>query len=214
MLLHAGIFAISGICFWKWALLDATLFAVLVAARHEPIATIFGPGPLLLSLALIGGASYWCAPVRLGWFDTRLAYTYRYTVIGPSGSAYAIAPSFFSPYDLRFSQNRFDFLTARPALVSTYGMTQDPQIASALLPVPTRDEVEQLEANLGTVHYEPKQVARFDDFMRRFLANWNRRGSEAREDRCAAGSAAHLDGCARIPPTPGRSPWRGWSSIG
>jgi hypothetical protein len=177
VLLHAGIFATSGIFFWKWIILDVGFFALLASLRPASAAALFGPGPLLLSLALIGGASVWCNPVRLGWFDTRLAYTYRYTVAGPSGSQYAVAPSFFAPYDLRFAQNRFDFLTARPALVSTYGMTQDPAIAKALLPVLTLAEVEQLEARLGTVHREPKQAERFDEFMQGFFAAWNRRGA-------------------------------------
>jgi hypothetical protein len=175
VLLHGGIFAVSGICFWKWALLDAGLLALLFALRRAGSVPLFGPGPLLLSLLLIAGAPLWCKPVRLGWFDTRLAYTYRYTVLGAGGGAFRIAASFFAPYDLRFSQNRFDFLTPRPALVSTYGMTQDAGVAGALASVRSLAEVEALEAHLGVVHREPKQAERFDDFMRRFFAARNRR---------------------------------------
>jgi hypothetical protein len=205
LLLHAGIFATSGICFWKWAILDLGFIALLASLGPALAARIFGPGPLLLSLALIGGASHWCDPVRLGWFDTRLAYTYRYTVIGPSGNAYSIAPSFFAPYDLRFAQNRFDFLTARPSLVSTYGMTQDPGIAKALLSVLTLAEVEQLEARLGTVHREPQQVARFDDFMHRFFAAWNRRGAR-REARAVWRAPLHIWTAPRDPAYAGQEP--------
>jgi hypothetical protein len=205
VLLHAGIFATSGICFWKWVALDAGFFALLLSLRGAGAGAIFGPGPLLLSLALIGAAPHWCAPVRLGWFDTRLAYTYRYTVAGPSGRAYSIAPSFFAPYDLRFSQNRFDFLTERPALVSTYGMTQDPLIAKALLPVLTLAEVEGLEARLGSVQREPKQAERFDDFMRRFFSAWNRRGAR-REGHGVWQAPLHIWTAPREPAYAGQEP--------
>jgi len=205
VLLHAGIFAVSGICFWKWAILDVGLFALLSVLPRESASELFGTGPLLLSLVLIGGAMHWCPPVRLGWFDTRLAYTYRYSVIGPSGVAYAIAPSFFAPYDLRFSQNRFDFLTARPALVSTYGMTQDPGIAAALLPVRTLAEVEQLEARLGTLRRDPKQAERFDVFMQRFFSAWNRRGAK-REAHGFWRAPLHIRTSAREPAYAGQEP--------
>ncbi len=205
VLLHAGVFVTSGICFWKWAIVDAGLFALLIAVRRAPVAAIFGPGPLLLSLVLIGSASHWCPPVRLGWFDTRLAYTYRYTVVGPTSHEYAIAASFFAPYDLRFSQNRFDFLTPRPALVSTFGMTQDPRIAKALLPVRTLAEVEQLETRLGTVHREPKQVERFDAFMQRFLSAWNRHGAKREASGCWR-APLHIWTAAREPAYLGQEP--------
>ena len=174
-LLHVGIFATSGICFWKWALLDSGLAVLLATLPRSAHARIFGPGPLLLSLVLIAGANWWCKPVRLGWYDTRLAYTYRYTVVGPSGSAYRIAPSFFAPYDLLVSQNRFGYLSEHPTLTGTYGMTQDPAIAAALLDARTLSEVEALESRWGAHLFDAQKARTFDHFMRRFLRAWNRR---------------------------------------
>jgi hypothetical protein len=205
-LLHAGIFATSGLCFWKWGLLDLGLIALLCALRRSPSAqAIFGPAPLLLSLALIAGASAWCAPVRLGWFDTRIAYTFRYTVLVPGGGAYRIAPSFFAPYDLPFAQNRFDYLTERPALVSTYGMTQDPRIAGALLPVRTLAEVEALEARMGRSLHDAQKAARFDAFMRRFLVVRNRHGA-AHSGLHALSPPLHIWTAAREPAYAGQGP--------
>jgi hypothetical protein len=204
ILLHLGIYATSGIFFWKWILLDAGLLVTLLALRGKPGAPIFGPGPLLLSVVLIAGAMYWCMPVRLGWFDTRLAYTYRYTVVGSRGGEYKAAASFFSPYDLRFAQNRFDFLTQQPALVSTYGMTRDPNIAKLLMPVRTLAEVEQLESRLGRVRQDPKQAERFDGFMRRFFTAWNQR--EGRREVFSWKPPLHISTAPREPAYHGQEP--------
>jgi hypothetical protein len=176
VLLHAGIFATSGICFWKWVLMDVGLALLLLRLSPSAQARIFGPGPCLVSLVLIAGAPHWCAPVRLGWYDTRLAYTYRYTLLGPSGTEYRAAPAFFAPYDIPFSQNRFGYLSDRPSLVGTYGMTLDARIAQALIDVRTLEEVEVLEDTLGKRQVDARQGERFDDFMHRFLGAWNRHG--------------------------------------
>jgi hypothetical protein len=170
ILLHAGIFATSGIFFWKWMLLDVGLFAVLVAIGPDAAARIFGPLPLLCSLVLITGAAYWCPPVRLGWYDTRVADTYRYTAIGESGAAYPLAASFFAPYDMTMAQNRLGYLSRRPVLVSTYGMTQTREIAEHLFEVTELAEVETLEARFGVVQHDPARALRFDAFARRALA--------------------------------------------
>ncbi len=170
IILHAAIFAASGICFWKWALLDAGLIALLIAIGPAAATRMFGFAPLIVSLPLISGAPYWCPPVRLGWFDTRIADTYRYTVIGESGSARRIAPSFFAPYDLTMAQNRFGYLSRYPVLVSTYGMTQDRNLAKLLLAARTSADIENLEAQLGTKLFDEAKIARFDEFLSRALA--------------------------------------------
>jgi hypothetical protein len=169
MLLHATIFAVSGICFWKWVMLDAGLFALIVSLDRAASARIFGTVPLLVSLVLITSALHWCRPVRLGWYDTRVADTYQYTVIGDSGAAYRIAPSFFAPYDLSVAQNRFGYLSRHPTLVSTYGMTQNPTIAEHLLGARTRAEVEALEARFGAPQRDERKAERFHEFARRAL---------------------------------------------
>jgi hypothetical protein len=179
ILLHTGIFFTSGIFFWKWMLRDAGLFAFFLALRRAPATQVFGPGPLLLSFVLVAGASTWCTPVRLGWFDTRIAYTYRYTAFTASGGAYRIAPSFFAPYDLLISQNRFGYLVERPSLVGTFGMTLDGDIAAALIPVRALPEVETLETRMGRALFDAKRAEHFDDFMRRFLSAANRRGAHS-----------------------------------
>jgi len=175
VLLHAGIFAVSGICFWKWALLDLGLLALLWRLRASPAPALFGPAPLALSLALIASAPAWCKPVRLGWFDTRLAYTFRYHVVGASGRATRVAPSFFAPYDLSLAQGRFHYLSPEPALVATYGATRSPRIAAALQRARTLEDVQRLEREQGRAAGDPRAAARFDEFMRRFLSARNRR---------------------------------------
>jgi hypothetical protein len=204
-LLHAGIFVTSGICFWKWMLLDAALFAVIWRLPRESAQRIFGPGPLLVSLPLVLFAWSWCAPVRLGWYDTRLAYTYRYEATGVSGARYRLAASFFAPFDLQFAQNRFDYLTRTPALVSTYGNTQDAGIANALLAARDADTVFALEARMGRVLYDERRSARLDAFLVRYLSAWNRRGME-RQWYAALGAPLHIRTAPREPAYRGQEP--------
>jgi hypothetical protein len=125
-------------------------------------------------------------------------------VVGSRGGEYKAAASFFSPYDLRFAQNRFDFLTQQPALVSTYGMTRDPNIAKLLMPVRTLAEVEQLESRLGRVRQDPKQAERFDGFMRRFFTAWNQR--EGRREVFSWKPPLHISTAPREPAYHGQEP--------
>ncbi len=205
ILLHAGIFATSGICFWKWALADAGLFALLLALRRSPRLPIFGPLPCALSLILIALAPHWCEPVRLGWYDTRLAYTYRYQAVDAQGRSSQLAPSFFAPYDLSFAQGRFHYLSQQPALVATYGATRDPKVAAALLRARSLAEIEHLEAELGQRASDPAQAARFDRFMLRFLAASNRRLGQ-HHWFAAVAAPLHIWTSARAPAYAGEQP--------
>jgi hypothetical protein len=70
--------------------------------------------------------------------------------------------------------------------------------------VRTLAEVEQLEARLGTVKRDPKQAERFDDFMRRFFASWNRRG--ARRESHFWQAPLHINTAPREPAYRGQEP--------
>ena len=174
ILLHAAIFFLSGICFWHWMLLDAAIL-LLFFGRRAPHLPIFTPRHLLLSLLLIGGGALWFRPVRLAWLDSPVSYTYRLEATGASGQGYELAPRFFAPYDYQFTLSGFRYLTPAPTLRITWGAMWEPALAGALERATTPEQVLAVEAELGRNVFDSARSAAFDDFVRRFVGNWERR---------------------------------------
>lgn len=177
MVFHAGIFLISGICFWKWMALDAAVL-VIFFRRNVPPVPIFTRGHFLLSIGLIGTAGLWSAPVKLAWLDARVTYTYRFEAIGPDGRTFTLPPRFFAPYDYQFTLGNFGYITESPRLGIVWGAIMEPSLAKALEQAGSAEQVLTLEQERGRVAFEPTRSAVLDEFMRRFIGNWNRRGSK------------------------------------
>ncbi|MHC1766644.1 MAG: hypothetical protein AB9869_20455 [Verrucomicrobiia bacterium] len=172
---HAGVFLVSGICFWKWMLLNAALL-FLFCRRDFARIPIFTRGHFLLSIILIGTARLWAAPGNLSWLDSRVAYTYRFEAVSPDGRTWTLPPRFFSPYDYQFTLGDFGYLAGQPHLGIVWGAIMDPSLARALETVTAPEQVRALEAKRGRVALDPGRAAVFDHFIRRIAGNWNRRG--------------------------------------
>jgi len=126
-------------------------------------------------LILIIGSPFWCKPVKLAWFDTRLCYTYRFEAIGESGNSYTLPEKFFSPYTYAFTKRDFAYITPQKHLLVNYGATKDPKLASALKKANSPEKIVQLENDLGEIRYSPGRAQIFDEFISRFVSNANRR---------------------------------------
>lgn len=174
---HAGVFLVSGICFWKWMLLNAALLFLFCRKDFAPI-PIFTRGHFLLSIILIGTAGLWTAPVNLSWLDSRVAYTYRFEAVSPDGRTWTLSPRFFAPYDYQFTLGDFGYLAGQPQLGIVWGAIMDPSLARALERVTAPEQVRALETKRGRVALDPSRAAVFDHFIRRFAGNWNQRGSK------------------------------------
>lgn len=172
--LHGAIFLATGICFWKWMLLNAAVL-LLFFGRRAPELPIFTRAHFLLSLLLIGGGALWFRPQKLAWLDARVSYTYRIEAIGRSGRSYSLPPRFFAPYDYQFTLGNFRYLTPAPHLPITWGATYRRELADALEHSTTAEQVLALEAELGRNAFDPERSADFDRFMQQFVGNWNRR---------------------------------------
>lgn len=179
IVLHLGVFALMGYCFWKWIVVDASLVVLLYTMRQNPAIPIFTTGHFILSIVLISGTAIWFTPMsRLAWYDTRLTYTYRFEAVGASGKRYTVPTSFFTPYADRFTMGLFGDLTAQPQLVGPYGVTKNRSIANRLLHASTPDQVKALEAEMGKTRFDGHKAAVFDAFIERFVGNFNRRRSQ------------------------------------
>ena len=174
VLLHLGIFLASGIFFWKWILLDAALFAFLWRAGPELLERV-SEQRRLAAVSLVT-APLWLSPVDLTWFDTRLTYCFELDAVGESGTVYRVSRDFLAPYDVVFAQNRFAYLTHRATLVGTFGSTADHALAEALRNA-SPAEIDRMEAAAESA-FDAERALVFDDFVRTFFGNLNRRGSE------------------------------------
>ena len=166
--LHGGIFLTTGICFWRWMLLDAAVFALFAASRSGPL-PIFTRPHLVLSVVLIGGGAVWFRPVELAWHDARISYTYRLHAVTADGARYVLPPRFFEPYAYQFTLSGFGYLSAAPRLPVTWGATRHAAVGRELGAAATPEAVWAVERAHGRVGHHPERAARFDAFLRRFV---------------------------------------------
>jgi hypothetical protein len=172
---HAGVFLVYGYLFWTWMFLNLALIVILWRDRGSEDLQIFSTGHFFLSALLIGFGAHWCAPPFLGWYDTRLSYSYRYQAIGDSGTRYTVPARFFTPYSDVFAMGNFSYLVKDHAmLVASYGITGNAESALGLMTARTADEVFELEGLAGTTRrYSPERKQTFDGFIQRYMANRN-----------------------------------------
>ncbi|MCH2203758.1 MAG: hypothetical protein MK102_17460 [Fuerstiella sp.] len=173
-LLHIGIFVFSGICFWKWALLD---LAILLSFRQMSPATsgwLFCPKRAFACAALMLVLSFVVTrPVKLAWYDTRLTHTHRFVGTGISGTRYDVGKFFMAPYDLQLAQNRLRFFADQDLIVRTYGTTQNSKLAAELLKSPSELKLEKLVEWDRIDQHDPAAVATFDRFVTTYFRNVN-----------------------------------------
>ena len=89
IIFHLGVFAVSGICFWKWMMVDGTLLIIFLARDSGRVFPIFTRRHFVLSLFLILGGLFWFRPVNLAWYDSPTTYAYRFVGVGESGATYS-----------------------------------------------------------------------------------------------------------------------------
>jgi hypothetical protein len=177
ILLHLGIFTISGIFFWQWIVLDGVLVVLLMRRTALASAPVFTRKHFTLSVVLIGGSAYGFQPVNLAWSDSRVSYTHRFEAQGVDGRWYVLPPRFFAPYDYQFTLSRFSFLDHAPRLDIAWGATS-PETARRLQATVTPEQVFALEAERGTDHYNEMLKTELDAFLQRFIQLWNTRRSK------------------------------------
>ncbi|MAE65326.1 MAG: hypothetical protein CMJ18_13725 [Phycisphaeraceae bacterium] len=174
-LFHLGIFAMTGMFFWIWMVMEACLFVIVWRLKTPGALPIFSLRYFVISALLIGSARLWAGPPNLTWFDTPFCYTYRFHAIGVSGKAHPLANPDFEPYTPQFVLGYFRYIHDRPQLVHIWGATQNREIAKALRRADSVEAIYLLEEQKSWKKLEPARRDRFDAFFRRFIANLNRR---------------------------------------
>lgn len=175
---HLSVFALSGIFFWKWIVLEVAVLALLLARREAPALDLFDRRHLLLSVPLVLGGTIWFHPVDLSWYNAAVSYVYRFEGVGESGRRYSLPPDFFAPYDYQFTVGAFAYLSPDRQLQVVWGATADADVAGAMAEARSPRDVEALERERGRTFLDETRAARMDAFLERFVANWDERRSK------------------------------------
>lgn len=179
---HLGVFLLSGLLFWDWAVTNLAVAALLLQLPASVVEQAFGVGSLLVGLAFLAlfplRHKLW-KPMPLGWFDSPLTQRIHWTVQGRSGATYGLYNNFMCPHERLYGKVHGCFLV--PTQVMTYhlGEVFKPELRDAIRsagPDPERlDEVRQRfgilprSAQLGEHHtaYLQRFFARLNDGVRK-----------------------------------------------
>lgn len=172
-LFHLGVFAISGIFFWKWMVLEIGLLAFFYRIRKLPVPGMYTLWHFVIALVLIGAGTRLFTTSNMSWYDTRLQYNYRYEAITAGGRHYNVPSNTFAPYIHAFTFGHFPYLSKDTQLTVAYGVTVNRDIANGLLVATSAESVYTLEKKYETFSYDGALAAEFDDFVARFMSSLN-----------------------------------------
>jgi len=197
--LHLGIWLFSGISFLVWIWVDlAFLILFFRAADRSPL--IFSRGLAIGGAALVLASPIWVRPPAVGWFDTRLVYTYRYEAVDERGGRAAF-PADATPLGEAWCARDFPFLSEDYTLLVRYGKTNDRALADAIATIEGSPEsVLALEASVGQIYFDAEQAREFDRYLGDIAHRWNERGSQRHALSWAAPPRTCLS--PRSPPEP------------
>jgi hypothetical protein len=170
IIFHLGVFAITGIFFWKWILCDAFLLTYLLRGQQVERLAIFTPTSLAVSVAAIVAGPLWVSSVNLTWFDTPLTYSIRFEGVDTLGAAHELPAGFFRPFTEALVLQTFPYLTPNAQLTQAMGVTMDRQLAESLEASRSAEEVLALEATAAR-RVDPAASAAFDEFVSRYAAH-------------------------------------------
>lgn len=172
VVLHIGIFLVSGIFFWKWIVFDLALVAYLHLRRDVPIYT---KRLRMLGLVVMLGAPLYFFDAGFAWFDTKLVNYFEIYGVAESGNRYRIHPRFFAPYDMIYQQSRHFYALREPVLTGTYGTSIDWQLTEALQTA-TPDDLPEIRRRFGRDLYSANTEGTFLYMVRRYVESAQRQG--------------------------------------
>lgn len=200
--LHAGIWLFSGVSFLVWIAVDIAFLGLLLVGRGRVGGTEpwFSPVLALAGTALIVVSPIWVRPPAVGWFDTRLVYTYRYVAVDSAGNVGAF-PADATPLWQAWCARDFPRLLTEPALPVRFGKTNDHRLAGRIAELDGSPEaLFALEREIGVVQFDARAAADFDRFLAETAREWNERRSWGHPLSWAAPPATCL--WPKAPPEP------------
>jgi len=169
--MHASIFLLSGICFWKWALADIAFAGFAMGALEfgwTSVWMIFGV------MIVLSAASRWV--YNLAWYDSPVSHRFEFLWVGKDGSITRIPPEDFEPCGFPVAQARFHFMHKRKTLQGCFGAVFDRKVINALNGCRSVADYEVTREKLGKVQYDAAKTELWSQLLQAFMAD--REGSE------------------------------------
>jgi hypothetical protein len=168
---HLGAFAMTGIFFWKWILIDGMLLVYLLRGRRLTRMPIFTGERFAMSVVAILASPVWVPSENLTWFDTPLTYSLEFQGIDARGAVHALPAGFFRPYSEAIVLGASGATPPHPKLTRGMGVTMDRTLASVLESARSADAVFAIERTRGSVRADSAASAAFDDFVGTYAAH-------------------------------------------
>ena len=171
--MHAGVFASSGIFFWKWMIADLVLAGIVAGLGRETASRLFHPALAAAGAVVVVAALFvHGGPVRLAWYDAPMTYRFHIEAVGESGTTYQVPPRALAPYDLPFAQARFYFLTETPRLAGTLAAVFDEELQHALEQAALRPELApEVRRRHGQRVFDARAADRLEGMLRLYFAS-------------------------------------------
>jgi hypothetical protein len=177
--LHIGIFVFSGICFWKWVIIDCVAAAVLISMPARQNRWLFSGARPWIAFCLVAFGQPIFKPHHLAWFDTPLAHTYRFVVVDATGVRYPVGKYQLAPYDFFLCQNRLWFIPQSQVLTRTWSSTKDKELAEVLTACRDIADLSKIEPTESIVQPAPDKLRSFERWVYFFFKNMNTQSEPA-----------------------------------
>lgn len=175
---HGGVFLLSGLLFWDWAVTNLILAYVIYLLPAQVTDELFGPVSVLASVVfmLIFPLRHklW-KPMPLGWFDTPLTQRVHWRVRGASGKLYGLYNNFMCPHERLYGKVHGCFLV--PVQVMTYhlGEVYKADLRDAIRQAgPDLNALGEVRHRFGILPRSEEMTARHVAYLRRFFQQLNR----------------------------------------
>lgn len=179
-LLHVGIYAFSGIFFWKWIVFDIAMWWFLRHGLAESHRAIFKHKLLLFLGAALMFYSinrvYFYPQTRVVWYDTKFNDVYPIYAIGESGARYFVNPRSLTPIHSRMTQEEHSYLTKKRHMTGVYGTTGSYSLMMDLEALKSPEEVKGIIKKRARGAYKKPKVDKFDRLMQRYFHTLNNHG--------------------------------------
>lgn len=179
-LFQFGIYALTGICFWKWMVTSLAFWVFLrrggavilqQMCRHKAV-ILFAIASVYFSRQKL----YYYPQTRVVWYDSKLMENYLLYAVGPSGQRYLVDPSSLTPTETHWVQGRLCYATDEKSLTSIYGSTGSHEVLMAFERLESPQDALRLLARRGRSCTDPERKEVFNRFFSRYFGNLNRHG--------------------------------------
>jgi len=171
-LFHLMVYIVSGIFFWQWIVLELCLLFFFFQ-NGNIVRNLFTKVNTTVLLSLLVFNLFFLKVTKLAWFDC--GYINSFTFYIDDGQIdHMLYPTFFAPYDVGFSKNRFAYLRDENVLVSTLGQCYESEIVKdvkKMLEIKDFTIIEASKNNYGKNWYNEQSIEKFKNFIIRFIQN-------------------------------------------